>query len=66
VAKSFRFAPFPRRCSGTFCQPRSLLRKALIRAGKTSPTAVLNYEIYLNGNQIGLLKNGGNSRLNAF
>jgi hypothetical protein len=34
-----RSAPFPRRCSGTFCQPWSLLRKALIRAGKTSPTA---------------------------
>jgi hypothetical protein len=36
TARSFRYAPFPRRCSGTFCQPWSLLRKALIRAGKTS------------------------------
>jgi hypothetical protein len=34
-----RYAPFPRRCSGTVCQPWSLLRKALIRAGKTSQTA---------------------------
>jgi hypothetical protein len=34
-----RYAPFPRRCSGTFYQPWSLLRKALIRAGKTSYTA---------------------------
>jgi hypothetical protein len=39
TARSLRFAPFPRRCSGTFCQPWSLLRKALIRAGKTSHTA---------------------------
>ena len=39
TARSFRFAPFPRRCSGTVCQPWPLLRKALIRAGKPSHTA---------------------------
>jgi hypothetical protein len=39
TARSLRYAPFPRHCSGTFCQPWSLLRKALIRAGKTSQTA---------------------------
>jgi hypothetical protein len=39
TARSFHCAPFPRRCSGTFCQPWPLLRKALIRAGKTSQTA---------------------------
>jgi hypothetical protein len=39
MARSFRCAPFPRHCSATFCQPWSLLRKALIRAAKTSPTA---------------------------
>jgi hypothetical protein len=38
-ARSFRFASFPRKPSLTFCQPWSLLRKALIRAGKTSYTA---------------------------
>jgi hypothetical protein len=37
--RSFRCAPFPRHCSGTVCRPWSLLRKALIRAAKTSPTA---------------------------
>jgi hypothetical protein len=39
VARSLRFAPFPRHTPPTFCQPWSLLRKALIRAGKTSSTA---------------------------
>jgi hypothetical protein len=39
VARSFRYAPFPRHTPPTFYQPWSLLRKALIRAGKTSPTA---------------------------
>jgi len=33
------YSPFVRFCSATFCQPWSLLRKALIRAGKTSVTA---------------------------
>jgi len=37
-ARSFRCAPFPRLPPPTFCQPWSLLRKALIRAGKTSST----------------------------
>jgi hypothetical protein len=36
TARSLRYASFPRRCSGTFCQPWSLLRKALIRADKLS------------------------------
>jgi hypothetical protein len=36
TARSFRYAPFPRRCSGTVCRPWSLLRKALIRAAKPS------------------------------
>jgi hypothetical protein len=38
LARSFRCAPFPfpRQNSATFCQPWTLLRKALIRAGKTS------------------------------
>jgi hypothetical protein len=39
TARSFRRAPFPRRCSGTVCRPWSLLRKALIRAAKPSHTA---------------------------
>jgi CBS domain containing-hemolysin-like protein len=39
VPRSFRYAPFPRHTPPTFCQPWSLLRKALIRAGKTSHTA---------------------------
>jgi hypothetical protein len=38
-ARSFCCAPFPRKPSPTFCQPWTLLRKALIRAGKTSYTA---------------------------
>jgi hypothetical protein len=37
--RSFRYAPFPRLTTPTFCQPWSLLRKALIRSGKTSHTA---------------------------
>jgi hypothetical protein len=39
VARSFRYAPFPRHTPPTFLQPWSLLRKALIRAAKTSHTA---------------------------
>jgi hypothetical protein len=39
MARSFRYASFPRHCSGTVCRPWSLLRKALIRAAKPSHTA---------------------------
>jgi hypothetical protein len=45
VARSFRCDPFPRRCSGTFCQPWSLLRKAFIRAAKPLQTARTKREI---------------------
>jgi hypothetical protein len=38
-ARSLRYAPFPRQPPPTFLQPWSLLRKAPIRAAKTSPTA---------------------------
>jgi hypothetical protein len=34
MARSLRFAPFPRHCSGTFCQPWSLLRKPLFGLAK--------------------------------
>jgi hypothetical protein len=36
---------FPRKTSATFCLPWSLLRKALIRAGKTPQTAGTLYAI---------------------
>jgi hypothetical protein len=39
LARSFRYAPFPRQPPPTFLQPWTLLRKALIRAAKTSHTA---------------------------
>jgi hypothetical protein len=39
MARSFRYAPFLRLPPPTVCQPWSLLRKALIRAGKPSHTA---------------------------
>jgi hypothetical protein len=39
LVRSFRCASFPRQNSATFLQPWSFLRKALIRAGKTSQTA---------------------------
>jgi hypothetical protein len=47
VARSFRYAPFPRHCSGTVCRPWSLLRKALIRAAKPFHTAGTLYDIFL-------------------
>jgi hypothetical protein len=37
--RSFRYAPLPRLTPPTFLQPWPLLRKALIRAAKTSYTA---------------------------
>jgi hypothetical protein len=39
LPRSFRCVQFPRLTPPTFYQPWSLLRKALIRAGKTSHTA---------------------------
>jgi hypothetical protein len=35
TARSLRYAPFPRRCSGTFGQPRNATH-CFIAAGKTS------------------------------
>jgi hypothetical protein len=46
LARSLRYAPFPRKTSATFLQPWSLLRKALIRAAKTSQTAGTLCEIF--------------------
>jgi hypothetical protein len=43
----FRYAPFPRLTTPIFCQPWSLLRKALIRAGKTPQTAGTIYATLL-------------------
>jgi hypothetical protein len=43
--RSFRYAPLPRLTPPTVCQPWSLLRKALIRAGKPSHTAGTLYAI---------------------